>query len=195
LGESLFEIGKNLQVVRVWRTKEQKYNLDCLELTFKSGRTSTMVWGAFFGTTKAPLVLIPPKSRKAADFIEEVYKPSLVPFLQEHDPNHSRRLVLMEDGAPVHKAKLLAAFLAESKIDKIPNWPPQSPDLNPTENVWKVLKTNIQEHYRPKSVNEMHKALKQAWSNFPQQTLVNILASMPEQMKAVIKACGGPTQW
>jgi transposase len=100
--ESSFEIGKNSQVVCVWRTKEQKYDLDCLEPTFKSGRTSTMVWGAFFGTTKAPLVFIPPKSRKAADFIKEVYKPGLVPFLQEHDPNHSRRLVLMEDGAPAH---------------------------------------------------------------------------------------------
>jgi transposase len=39
--ELLFEIGKNLQVVRVWRTKEQKYDLDCLEPTFKSSRTST----------------------------------------------------------------------------------------------------------------------------------------------------------
>jgi hypothetical protein len=126
LDESLFKIGKNSQVVRVWRTKEQKYDIDCLEPTFKSGRTSTMVWGAFFGKTKAPLVSIPLNSRKDADFIEEVYKPGLVPFLQEHNPNHSRRLVLMEDGAPVHKAKLLAAFLAKSKIDKIPDWPPQS---------------------------------------------------------------------
>jgi transposase len=101
----------------------------------------------------------------------------------------------MEDGAPVHKAKLLASFLAKSKIDKIPNWPPQSPDLNPIENVWKVLKTNIQEHYHPKSVDGMQEVLKQAWSNFPRQTLVNILASMPVQMKAVIKACRDPTQW
>jgi hypothetical protein len=85
-----------------------------------------MVWAAFFCTTKAPLVFIPPNFQKAADFIEEVYKPGLVPFLQEHNPNRSWCLVLMEDGAPVHKAKLLEAFLAKSKIDKIPNWPPQS---------------------------------------------------------------------
>jgi hypothetical protein len=122
-----FEIGKKSQFVRVWRTKEQKYNINCLEPTFKSSRTLTMVWGTFFGTTKDPLVFIPPNSQKAADFIKEVYKPGLVPSLQGHNPNCSRRLFLMEDGAPVHyKAKLLAAFLSKSKVDKIPNWPPQS---------------------------------------------------------------------
>jgi hypothetical protein len=103
--------------------------------------------------------------------------------------------MLMEDGATGHKAKLSASFLAQSKIDKIPNWPPQSPDLNPIENVWKVLKTNIQELYHPKLVNEMKEALKQAWEDFPREVLLDILASMPNQMQAVIDACGGPTCW
>jgi hypothetical protein len=76
-----------LQVIHVWRTcKEQKYNINCLEPTFKSGHTSTMVWGAFFGTTKAPLVFIPLNSQKAADFIEEVYKPGLAPFYKNITP-------------------------------------------------------------------------------------------------------------
>jgi len=116
--ESSFEIGKNSRSVSVWRTKCEKYESDCLEPTFKSGRTSTMVWGAFFDTTKTNLVFIPPKSRKAADFIQHVYKPGLVPFLQEHDPDHSLNLVLREDGAPVNKAKLSADFLAQAKIKK-----------------------------------------------------------------------------
>ena len=137
-----------------------------------------MVWGAFFGTTKDPLFFIPLNSQKAANFIKEVYKPVLVPFLQEHNPNHSWCLVLMEDSAPVHKAKLLEAFLAKYKLNNIPNWPLQSHQ--------KRLEGPEDQH--PKLVKEMQEALKKAWSNFPCQTLVKILASMPEQMKAVIKA-------
>ncbi|KAI7940603.1 hypothetical protein MJO28_012888 [Puccinia striiformis f. sp. tritici] len=124
----------NSELVRVWQTKQQKYNLKCLEPTFKSGRSSTMVGGAFFGITKTPLVFIPPSQRKAPDFIRNVYKPGLIPFLKDKDPDRSRRLLLMEDGAPVHTAKLSVEFRAEAKIDKIPNWPSQSPDLNPIEN-------------------------------------------------------------
>ena len=101
----------------------------------------------------------------------------------------------MEDGAPVHKAKLSADFLAQAKIKKLPNWPPQSPDLNPIENVWKVLKTNVQELYHLKSVSEMQEAPKQAWKNFPNQTLINIIKSMPQKIQAVLDADGGPTQW
>ncbi|KAI7942321.1 hypothetical protein MJO28_012348 [Puccinia striiformis f. sp. tritici] len=159
--ESSFEIGKNSELVRVWRTKQQKYNLECLEPTFKSGRSSTMVGGAFFGITKTPLVFIPPGQRKAADFIRN----------------------------------LSAKFRAEAKIDKIPKWPSQSPDLNPIENVWKVLKTNVQNFYHPRSVDEMHEALRQAWDDFPSSTLIHIIDSMPGRMQAVIEAEGGPTRW
>jgi hypothetical protein len=55
-----------------------------------------------------------------------IYKPGLVPSLQEHNPNCSWYLVLMGDSAAFHKAKLSAAFLSKSKVDKISNWPPQS---------------------------------------------------------------------
>jgi hypothetical protein len=84
-----FEIGKNLQVFQVWQTNQEKYKPECLQPTFKSGQTSTMVWGALFGTTKAPLIFLSPESQKAADFIEEVYKPGLIPFLNKYNPDCS----------------------------------------------------------------------------------------------------------
>jgi transposase len=115
--------------------------------------------------------------------------------VQKYDPDGARRLVLMEDGAPVHTAKISADFLAASNITKIPNWPPQSPDLNPIEHVWKALKSHVQELYHPSSVAEMQHALKLAWLNFPNHFLVDIIKSMPDRFQAVIDAHGGPTDW
>jgi len=190
--ESSFEIGKPSRQIKVWRGKKAKFDPKNLVPTFKSGRVSTMVWGSFFSNKKGPLIVVPPGQRKATDFIENVYKKALVPFLKKTDPHHL--LTLMEDNAPVHTAKASRSFLAENSITKIV-WPAQSPDLNPIENVWFLLKSNIQELYQPRTIPEMHEALKQAWDDFPASTLDHLVESMPHRISAVIDAKGGPTRW
>jgi hypothetical protein len=49
--ESSFEIGKSSKQIQVWHKTDEKYQKKNLLPTFKSGRTSTMVWGFFFGNT------------------------------------------------------------------------------------------------------------------------------------------------
>jgi transposase len=56
--ESSFEIGKLSSQPRVWRNALEKYKKECLASTFKSGRTSIMVWGAIAGGNKSKLVFM-----------------------------------------------------------------------------------------------------------------------------------------
>ena len=58
--ELTFEVGKNLRQIKVWRKSDERYKSDCLTPTFKSGRTSVMIWGAFIATHKLPLIAMPP---------------------------------------------------------------------------------------------------------------------------------------
>ena len=61
-------------------------------------------------------------------------------------PHWRRSQLFMQDNARIHTARAVRAFLAEHGITVI-NWPPYSPDLNPIEHLWWVLKKLIYKHY------------------------------------------------
>jgi transposase len=190
--ESSFEIGKNTRQTVVWRKVDERHRSECLAPTFKSGRTSTMVWGAFVASTKLPLVFMPPGRRTATDFVEIVYEPVLGPFLEAQGT--ASNLILMEDGAPVHRSNTPKCWRQSRKLKKL-EWPANSPDLNPIENLWKLLKDHVQQKHRPAHANEMNMALTTEWEAITSEKLESLVASMPERIAAVIRAKGGATRW
>nr|PNR50627.1 hypothetical protein PHYPA_009813 [Physcomitrium patens] len=150
--ESSFETGKNPWQIRVWRKAYEKYNWDCIAPSFKSGRSSVMVWGAFTGFDKSPLIIIPLDKSSARDFVTIVYEGVLSGFYFLYDD--TEQLILMEDGAPVHRSSLPLQWRHAHGIEKL-FWPANSPDLNPIENVWMVVKDLLKHHSRPNSKLEM----------------------------------------
>ena len=134
-----------------------------------------MVWGAFTGFDKSPLVTIPSDKRSSCDFVTIVYEGVLSGFYFLHDD--PEQLILMEDGAPVYRSSLPLQWKRAHGIEKL-FWPANSPDLNPIENVWMVVKHLLKHH----SLLEMIEKIQSIWDTISIEWLCTLISTMPYRM-------------
>jgi hypothetical protein len=101
--------------------------------------------------------------------------------------------LFQQDNDPKHKAKLTTEFLETSGIDTLP-WPPQSPDLNPIENLWSILDDMVKDR-RPSNEAQLFEVLQNAWNNVNDHVLHSLVASMPRRCQAIIANNGYATKY
>lgn len=74
-------------------------------------------------------------------------------ILKQH-PN--RKIIVVEDSAPVHKAKKIKKFVEQNKKKlSIYKLPPYCPELNPTEHVWAYLKVHELKTHQAQNTQEL----------------------------------------
>ena len=152
-----------------------------------------MFWSCFSWFGLRPIIsLIGSVTGKTYREILETYA---VPTLKEQSRKVKKKLVFQEDNAPVHTAKIAQDFLLSSKVERL-SWPPQSPDLNPIEELWSIVESGLRKR-KPEASNiqELEKMIIKEWKSIPKEIYRKLINSMPSRIYAVISAKGGHTKY
>lgn len=86
-------------------------------------------------------------------------------------------------------------WLEENRI-MILDWPANSPDLNPIENAWAMLKQKTKTKLRTESQDALWNTASSIWyHDMDPDYIKKLIRSMPDRIKEVIKAKGGHTRY
>ncbi|KAI4874721.1 hypothetical protein NFI96_007701 [Prochilodus magdalenae] len=145
----------------VWRRKNQAYEQKNTLPTVKHGGGSIMLWGCFAsnGTGKLQRVQGTMNSLQYQEILEENVMESVTNL------RLGRRWTFQQDNDPKHTSKSTRAWL-NMKGWNILEWPSQSPDLNPIENLWWDLKKAVAVR-KPKNVTELEAFAHEEWAKIP----------------------------
>ncbi len=101
--------------------------------------------------------------------------------------------IFQQDLAPAHTAKGTKSWFNDHGVTVL-DWPANSPDLNPIENLWCIVKRKMRDT-RPNNADDLKATVKETWASIPPQQCHKLITSMPRRIEAVIKAKGAPTKY
>jgi hypothetical protein len=130
------------------------------------------------------------------DLLENVALPSCEELFPADAQGH-HDYMFQQDKDPKHTAKKVMRYLKKkfNLLHEDPlDWPAQSPDLNPIENLWAILDQMCKDR-TCNTTEDLFQVLEEAWHNLPGDLLTRLVESMPRRIEAVLKARGGPTTY
>ena len=99
----------------------------------------------------------------------------------------------MDDNSRPHREHVVNDFLQDNDIARL-EWPACSPDMNPIEHFWDVLKRAVYGRLDPPtSLRDIRRITVEEWDNLSQQCLDEHVDSMPRWIKAFINVRGRAT--
>lgn len=165
-----------------------------IRLRRQQGGGGVMVWAAIIDDT-----LIGPfrvqdgvkiNSQSYCQFLQDTY---FKQWFNKKSAALKKSIIFMQDNAPSHASHFTAEFLAKKGIKdhRLMVWPPASPDLNPIENVWSILKREVyRDGQQYTSKNSLWEAIVAAAGNIEGETIRKLTSSVDTRLMKVIEKKG-----
>ncbi len=83
--------------------------------------------------------------------------------------------IFQQEFAPAHTANATKSWFNDHGVTVL-DWPENSPDLNPIENLWKMRDT------RPNNADDLKAAIKATWASITPEQCHRLIAFMPRRI-------------
>ncbi len=148
-----------------------------------------MIWAAMSSAGVGPLCFL--KFTVNAAIYQEILEHFMLPSADKLYGDAD--FIFQQDLAPAYTAKGTKSWFNDHGVTVL-DWPTNSPDLNPIENLWGIVKRKMRDT-RPNNADDLKATVKETWASIPPQQCHKLITSTPRRIEAVIKAKGAPTKY
>lgn len=184
--ECRFRRMRNDRRIQVWRKEGERMKPENCKWSIQSMGGSIHVWGAIWYGGRSQLTFL------KAFVTGKTYINTLMQFF--NNENTPMNYIFQDDNAPAHRSSEVEVFHRNRNTRRI-KWPSRSPDLNPIEHVWDLVKRKISKRGQIESLIHLELIVKEEWAAVPQETIDGLILSMPRRIRNVILCSGGPTHY
>jgi transposase len=112
----------------------------------------------------------------------DILRHSLIPSFRQFYPDGP--WFFQQDNVRFHTTPDTVTFLHEKGVTLI-DWPPWSPDLNPIENLWNVLKARVYARF-PQTMEEMEQFIREEHAASDLTFISRICRNMPRRLRLLL---------
>ncbi len=144
---------------RVWKKSGEEQNPCILKSSVKIPQ-SMMIWAAMSSAGVGSLCFL--KSTVNAAIYQEMLEHIML--LSADKLYGDADFIFQKDLAPAHTAKGTKSWFNDHGVTVL-DWPANSPDLNPIENLYGIVKKKMRDT-RPNNADDLKAAIKATWASF-----------------------------
>ena len=133
---------------------------------------------------KAPLIKCPQRLNAQA-YVEMLEARGIHNFLHWCGDNS----LFQQDGAPCHTAASTMRWFRERGVRVLQNWPANSPDLSPVEQIWAIVKRYILQRFvmrTPLTLAQLEAGIFEAYDNLGWRTIGILTMSAKYRVQACV---------
>ncbi len=177
--------------LKLWLRSNCKMPEQFITPAVQGGGGRLLIWGAIWTDGRSGLFVT--RQTMTSELYNQVLTAN-VPRMQLQMGDPQRDWLFMEDNAPAHKSRKTQQHKEAMGLRCI-DWPARSPDLNPIEHVWSLMKNIKRKLTRADNMVILEQNIQKAWTEISQETINALINSMTRRVAEVIKQRGGNTHY